>query len=126
MFAKALKRVSSTAAVSLLAAGSALALCATPAYASSGRVTCATSAVVGMWVDVENGTDGWATLSNTSDPTTKGWSYNTQNRRWRVFVGCGGTSQNWGQSISSDFTSLQGTRTISCSDTGYVRKCIIG
>ena len=125
MFAKIKKQAQyGLAALGLGLAG--LAMYDSPAYASSGKVTCATSAVVGMWVDVDNGTDGFATLSNTSNPNTKNWSYNTQNKSWRVFVGCGGTSQNWGQSISSDWTSLQGTRTISCADTGYIRTCSIG
>ena len=72
------------------------------------------------------GTDGWATRSTTSNPNINNWSYNTQNKRWRVWVGCGGTPSNWGQSISSGWSNRQGAASIICADTGYLRTCRIG
>lgn len=116
------KRVMSALAVSgLCLAG--LAISAVPAQAAGGTVTCTTSTVVGMWIDVDGGTDGFATLSGSGN--SKSWSYNTQGKRWRAFVGCGGTSQTWGQSIESNWTTLQGG-TVSCADTGYIRVCRVG
>lgn len=112
------------AAAAIAVTGSVVA--ATPAHAASGTVTCATSNVVGVWVDVDGGTDGWATRSATSDPRVNNYSYNTQGKRWRVNVGCGGTPSNWGQSISSGWSNIQGTASISCADTGYIRTCVIG
>ena len=97
---------------------------ATPAHAASGYVTCATSNVVGVWVDVDGGTDGWAYRSGSGN--TNYYSYNTQGKRWRVNVGCGGTPQNWSQSISSNWSNLQNRATITCADAGYIRTCRIG
>ena len=71
-------------AIGVTVAASALAVAggfaATSAYASSGTVTCSTSAVVGMWVNVSGGSSGWATLTSTSNPNIKNWSYNTQGK----------------------------------------------
>lgn len=97
---------------------------ASPAHAASGYVTCATSRVVGVWVDVDGGKDGWAHRSGSGN--TNYYSYNTQGKRWRVNVGCGGTPQNWAQSISSNWSTRQGAATITCADAGYLRTCRIG
>ena len=119
------RKIASGFAIAALAVTGAV-IGAAPANAASGKASCATSNIVGIWVDVENGTDGWATRSATSDPKINNYSYNTQNKRWRVTVGCGGTPQNWGQSISSGWSSIQGAATITCADTGYIRTCRIG
>lgn len=100
-------------------------IAAAPAYAASGKVTCSTSAVVGMWVNVSGGTSGWATLTSTSYPNVKYWSYDTQGKTWNANIGCGGTPSNWGQSLHLDWTN-QTSGDIICSDTGYIRKCTIG
>lgn len=116
------KRIGSGLAVlGLCLAG--LAVSAVPAQAASGTVTCPTQGVSGMWVEVENGNDGFATLSG--GPNTKTWTYNTQGKKWRAHVGCGGTSQVWGMSLTSNWTTLQGG-TISCADTGYFKTCRVG
>lgn len=112
------------ATLALVAAGSVA--FAMPANAASGQASCATSAIVGIWVDVDGGTDAFAVRTATSDPKINNWSYNTQGKRWRVNVGCGGTPSNWGQSISSGWSNLQGAATITCADTGYMKTCVIG
>ena len=83
-----IKKLFSALAVAILATVGAF-VAATPAHAASGYVTCATSNVVGVWVDVDGGTDGWAYRSGSGN--TNYYSYNTQGKRWRVNVGCGGT-----------------------------------
>lgn len=52
-----IKKLFSAFAVAILATVGAV-VAATPAHAASGYVTCATSNVVGVWVDVDGGTDG--------------------------------------------------------------------
>lgn len=52
-----IKKLFSALAVAILATVGAV-VAATPAHAASGYVTCATSNVVGVWVDVDGGTDG--------------------------------------------------------------------
>ena len=97
-----------------------------PAFATGGTVQCSTSTIVGMWVEVSGGTSGWATRTATSDHRINFWSYNTQGKAWKTNVGCGGTPQNWGQSISSGLTSLQMSNVgVICTDIGYVRTCQI-
>lgn len=98
---------------------------AAPANAASGKVSCGVNNPVGMWVEVSGGTSGWATLANTSSPRVKNWSYNTQGKQWRARVGCGGTSENWKYSITSNWTTLQGA-TVSCADEGWFKKCVAG
>lgn len=110
------------ATTALVAVGSLI--FATPAHAANGYVSCATSNVVGVWVDVDGGRDGWATRSGSG--SVNRYSYDTQGKRWRVQVGCGGTPQNWGQSIGSNWSTIQGSATIVCADTGYIRTCRIG
>lgn len=118
-----IKRLSAVFAVTVLAAVGAFAT-ATPAHAASGYVACATSNVVGVWVDVDGGRDGWAYRSGSGN--TNYYSYNTQGKRWRVNVGCGGTTQKWAQSIGSNWSNLQGGATITCADVGYIKTCRIG
>ena len=118
-----IKKLFSALAVAILATVGAV-VAATPAHAASGYVTCATSNVVGVWVDVDGGTDGWAYRSGSGN--TNYYSYNTQGKCWRVNVGCGGTPQNWSQSISSNWSNLQNRATITCADAGYIRTCRIG
>lgn len=78
-----------------------------------------------MWVNVSGGTSGWATLTSTSNPNIKNWSYNTQGKTWNANVGCGGTSGSWDQSIHlADNNYTNGD--IICTDTGYIRTCTIG
>lgn len=111
----------------LAAAGATLALVvagvgmfAAPAHASSGRVQCMTTGpVVGMWIDVAGGTDGYATLTSTSNPKIKYWSYNTQGKSWRAFVGCGGYSWSWGSSNESPWTSTTSTDLVCYDFYGY-------
>ena len=57
--------------------------------------------IVGMWVEVEGGVSGWATIrnGNPNQSYNKVWLYNTRGKRWRVSVGVGGTSQQWQNSI---------------------------
>lgn len=122
-----LKRLKSRAAVAIGAfalVAASMTLTAAPANAAGGTVTCASSTPVGMWVEVQNGTDGFATLSSTANPRVKNWSYNTQGKRFRVYVGCGGTAQTWGSSITSNWSTSGST--ISCADVGYNRTCRIG
>jgi hypothetical protein len=106
-----------------LAVASVMAVAA-PAQAATGRVTCATSSVVGMWIDVNGGTDGWATLTSTASPNTKYWSYNTQGKSWRAFVGCGGSSQSWGSSNVSPWTSKSAADLI-CNDVPGYNTCTV-
>ena len=124
--ATALKKRMGAALAVLALSTAGLVATAAPASAAGGTVSCATSRVVGVWVDVDGGTDGWATRSTTSNPNINNWSYNTQNKRWRVRVGCGGTPSNWAQSISSGWSNRQGAASIICADTGYLRTCRIG
>lgn len=126
MYMSVLKRRvgSGLAVAALVVAG--VAVSAVPANAASGTVTCATSNVVGVWVNVSGGTSGWASRTATSDPHINYYSYNTQGKSWSVNVGCGGTPSNWAQSISSNWSTLQGAATISCADVGYARTCRIG
>lgn len=67
--------------------------------------------IVGMWVEVENGTSGWAAIrnGNPNQPYNKVWSYNTQGKRWKVSVGVGGTPQQWQDSINSGWVGWQGS-----------------
>lgn len=115
--------------IALLASMSALILASVlvgiaPAHASSGTVTCASSAVVGMWVDVSGGSSGWASLSSTSNPNIKSWSYDTGSKKWSANIGCGGTPQNWDKSVHLGKTSKT-SGTIICDDVQFFGKCTI-
>lgn len=61
--------------------------------------------VVGIWVDVDGGRDGWASRTNVNNnANTANWSYDTQGKRYRLFVGCGGTPWSWDTSTSTSWT----------------------
>lgn len=95
-----------------------------PAYAASGKVTCGTKPVVGMWINVKDGNSGWASLTSTSDYRTKKWSYDTQGKSWQAHVGCGGSANNWENNIHSGFTNRSSAH-ITCVDVGYLKTCRI-
>ncbi len=69
----------------------------------SGNIQCfyGNNQVVGVWVDAENGTDGFASL--TSDGMGgKNYSYTlSQTSKYTLHVGCSGTSSSWGSSMTS-------------------------
>lgn len=70
--------------------------------ANSGTVKCMSeSTVVGVWVTVSGGTSGWASRSSWVSPAHVRWSYNTQNKPYKLTVGCGGTPAKWATSSST-------------------------
>lgn len=103
-----------------------VAFTSTPAYAASGSVTCSTSQIVGLWIEVGGGRSGWAGRSRTNDFRVNRWWYNTQGKWWRAHVGCGGSQQHWGVTIFSNWTNRQGVTTISCSDLPGRLFCVAG
>lgn len=65
------------------------------AYAESGMLYNTTPLdFVGMWIEVDGGTSGWASWE-VSTSGSYDWSYDTQGKPWRPHVGIGGTPQNW-------------------------------
>lgn len=66
--------------------------------------------VVGLWIEVEGGTSGWAQLSpgNPNTNYNKTWSYNTQGKRWQAHVGINGTPEKWDTTIKSGWVNWQG------------------
>lgn len=92
----------------LAAIGLSCFVAVSPASAGSGNVMCANQAtVVGVWVDVNGGTDGWAT--RTGSGYSQGWSYNTQGKSYSLHVGCGGTPQNWASNNKTPYYSNWGS-----------------
>lgn len=86
----------------------------TSASATSGSVTCAklgSNNVVGVWVDVQNGRDGWARRSYTSE-NSNFWNYNTQGKPYRLFIGSGGSPQRWETSTAASWTRGQRNATV--------------
>lgn len=83
----------------------------------SGNIQCfyGNNQVVGVWVDAENGTDGFASL--TSDGMGgKNYSYTlSQTSKYTLHVGCSGTSSSWGSSMTSP--KVTATTTIGCAPT---------
>lgn len=71
-----------------------------PAYATgSGDVQCVygTNQVVGIWVEVPNGTSGWATRWSDGYGGNYYSYYEIDNGLgYRLHVGCSGNSQSWG------------------------------
>lgn len=68
--------------------------------ANSGSATCVDGAdVVGVWVEVQRGNSGWA--KRTGQGSRQGWSFNTQGKKYKLTVGCGGSPQRWAQSTST-------------------------
>lgn len=91
-----------------------------------GEITCINNASpVGVWVTGENSTSGWA---KTAVPIELGgqskvtYQY-TLNRggRYKVTVGCGGSSQHWGKSLSSGYLSGVANN-LKCNDVNPVLK----
>ena len=86
------------------------ALPASAAVTISGTITCLNSpSPVGVWVDAQSSTDGWAftkipiRIGGMSQVT---YTYTLNNGgNFKVNVGCGGTSQKWGMSLSSGVVS---------------------
>lgn len=75
------------------------------AYASTsgGRILdTRNNRIVGVWVETRGGKDGWATYKQIgSSANYVQWSYDTQNRDYRLHIGVGGESWNWGQSVDT-------------------------
>jgi hypothetical protein len=98
-----------------------------PAYAAAGDVQCGVNSIVGMWIEVRGGKSDWAKLRSTSDHRIAGWSYDTQGKQWRAHVGCGGTPQRWGRTMTSPWTGRGGPTTITCLDyEGWPNTCSVG
>ena len=85
----------------------------TPAYAAGGSVQCPADTVVGLWIEVSGGISGWAKLEPTPDSSISAFSYDTQGKEWRGHVGCGGTPENWGYTIYTNWTREE-SATITC------------
>ena len=76
-------------------------------YAAGGNVMDESQReIVGMWVEVQGGRSGWATLRGQG--YSKTWYYNTQGKPYQVHVGVGGSPQHWENSIHSDWIYSQG------------------
>lgn len=100
-------------AVALMALFGATLVAAPSASAASGTISgsiqCGygNNQVVGVWVDAASGTDGWATTWNNG-LGGKNYSYNlSQSSSYTLHVGCGGTPQNWGSSMTAGPVSGQ-------------------
>lgn len=65
------------------------------AEAASGSVTSyvANDPIVGVWIEVEGGGSGWATLTGRYQQRST-WSYNTKGRRFKAHIGVGGDHIN--------------------------------
>ena len=85
------------------------------AHAINGRVQCVTSKVVGIWIDTDGGSDGWARFTHDRDNRFASWSFDTKGKSWKAAVGCGGTPQHWGLTLHSPWTSKQGGY-LTCED----------
>lgn len=69
----------------------------------SGNVQCfyGNNQVVGIWVDAENGTDGWATRWSDGMGGNN-YSYTlSQSSKYTLHVGCSGTPSSWGSSMTT-------------------------
>lgn len=94
----------------------------TPAYAAGGSVQCPADDVVGLWIEVRNGISGWADLRSTPLSSISEFYYDTQGKEWRGHVGCGGTPEEWGYTIYTNWTKAE-SATISCTSPTI---CIVG
>lgn len=95
-----------------------LAFSAQKAEASSGQIVDGNGRpVVGVWVEVKGGGSSWAHLNRTREPHIAGWRYDTKGRDYRLHVGVGGTSQNWGNNIKSGW--INGGQTIANVSTNW-------
>lgn len=74
--------------------------------AASGSVTSyvATEPIVGVWIEVEGGGSGWATLRGRGSQTAS-WSYNTRGRRFKAHIGVGGSPEKWGRTCKTDWVN---------------------
>ena len=76
----------------------------------SGQITCLnSSSPVGVWIDAESSNDGWARISVPvviGGHSKVNYSY-TLNKggRFKVTVGCGGSSSRWALSLNSGFVA---------------------
>lgn len=94
----------SVAAALLMFFGTAIIAAPSASAASgtiSGNVQCfyGNNQVVGIWVDAENGTDGWATRWSDGMGGNN-YSYTlSQSSNYTLHVGCSGTPSSWGSSM---------------------------
>ncbi len=77
--------------------------------------------MVGAWVDASTGTDGWATLTGTSNNTDREYSYNLSQSTssYTVTVGCSGTPASWGGSFKSPILTSSYYDLACTYQTGY-------
>lgn len=75
-------------------------------YAASGSVTSYSTElkIVGIWIEVEGGTSGWAWLSSNQLQRAS-WNYDTQGKKWRAHIGVGGDPQNWLYKVYTPWTT---------------------
>lgn len=108
------RRLTRVLAMLIVAVASAVMVCtgATTASAAapvtvSGTVTCANSSVVGVWIQAESSSSGWARWNmpirlgglNQAD-----YSFTLNNGgRYQVHVGCGGSSSRWALDAKSGY-----------------------
>ncbi len=92
--------------------------------ANSGTVECvAQNKVVGVWVDVQNGKDGWASRSAIGGAASRNrWSFNTQGKNYKLHVGCGGSTSKWKYNIKTP-TYAKWTN-VWCQDFSYTTQRI--
>jgi len=75
-----------------------------------GRITCLNNpSPVGVWIDATKSKDGWASIKVPYVPggaSMVDYSYRlNKGGKFKVNVGCGGTSERWGMSLSSPVVS---------------------
>jgi hypothetical protein len=101
-----------------------LGLVAAPAEAAgatrvTGVVTCINGGVVGVWIQGETSTSGWAswTMPQIAGGLSKAAFSYTLNRggRYQVHVGCGGNSKNWGVDAKSVYVTGSG-KSFNCNN----------
>ena len=94
----------------------------------SGNVQCfyGNNQVVGIWVDAENGTDGWATRwSDGMGGNNYSYTLSQNTSSYFINVGCGGTPASWGATFRSP--TLTGSYyNLYCITTGGQRVCATG
>jgi hypothetical protein len=83
----------------------------------SGHVQCRSgNAVVGVWVEVKNGTSGWANWRAEANPARASFTYaSIKTGPWQVHVGCGGSPQSWAVATYSIWTSTA-SASFTCDD----------
>lgn len=76
-----------------------------PRLTIEGTVSCANQArVVGVYINIDSGHDGFAEHTATSQPHVARYSYRLdKGSNFKIGVGCGGSPGNWKDSISSDY-----------------------